>query len=501
VAVGLVAIAAGVLLRFVATSPLWLDEALSVNIASLPLGELVDALRRDGHPPLYYALLHGWMGLVGDGDVAVRALSGLFAVGALPLAWLAGRRRGGPVLAWIAVTVLALSPYALRYATETRMYAMVSFLVFAGYLLVDDVVRRGRRDWLRVTGIAVVAAALLYSHYWSLWLLAATVAVLGTVAWRRPDLVARDAAARVVGAVAVAGVAYLPWVPVMLEQAAHTGTPWAGRQRPVAAAAITLADIAGGRFQDAGFVGAVLLVLMLLAVFGRALDGHRILLELRTEPQFRAEAAVAVLAFGLGVGAAVATGSAYASRYAAVVFPFLVLLVAGGLTRFVAPRVRLGAVLALVGLSLLGVVFNVSEQRSQSRVVARAISGQAAPGDLVVFCPDQLGPSGSRELAGVDVEVVAYPTLGPAERVDWYDYAERNAVQDPAAKATEVARRAGPARGLFVVWNGTYRTFEGQCEALVEALGALRPGGRVLVPDGSGRYYEPATVVYFPPVA
>jgi hypothetical protein len=134
-------------------------------------------------------------------------------------------------------------------------------------------------------------------------------------------------------------------------------------------------------------------------------------------------------------------------------------------------------------------------------VVARAISGQAAPGDLVVFCPDQLGPSGSRELAGVDVEVVAYPTLGPAERVDWYDYAERNAVQDPAAKATEVARRAGPARGLFVVWNGTYRTFEGQCEALVEALGALRPGGRVLVPDGSGRYYEPATVVYFPPVA
>jgi hypothetical protein len=41
----------GVVLRFVQRSPLWLDEALSVNIAGLPLGDLFDALRHDGHPP------------------------------------------------------------------------------------------------------------------------------------------------------------------------------------------------------------------------------------------------------------------------------------------------------------------------------------------------------------------------------------------------------------------------------------------------------------------
>ncbi|HEY6417157.1 MAG TPA: glycosyltransferase family 39 protein, partial [Acidimicrobiales bacterium] len=88
-------VAAGVALRFVQRSPLWLDEALSVNIAQLPLGDLFEALRHDGHPPFYYLLLHYWMDVVGDGDAAVRALSGIFSVASLPLVWVAGRRLAG----------------------------------------------------------------------------------------------------------------------------------------------------------------------------------------------------------------------------------------------------------------------------------------------------------------------------------------------------------------------------------------------------------------------
>ena len=60
-AVGIVVVlVASIVLRFVASSALWLDEALSVNIARLPLGDLQEALKRDGAPPLYYVLLHFW---------------------------------------------------------------------------------------------------------------------------------------------------------------------------------------------------------------------------------------------------------------------------------------------------------------------------------------------------------------------------------------------------------------------------------------------------------
>ena len=163
-------------LRFVQRSPLWLDEALSVNIARLPLGDLFEALRHDGHPPLYYVLLHGWMEVVGEGDFAVRALSGIFAVASLPLAWIAGRRLAGPAGARWALVVVALSPYCVRYATEARMYSLVMLLVLAGYLVLSDALDRAPA-W-RLAALALISGLLLLSHYWSFYLLAATGLVL-----------------------------------------------------------------------------------------------------------------------------------------------------------------------------------------------------------------------------------------------------------------------------------------------------------------------------------
>jgi uncharacterized membrane protein len=128
----------GVVVRFATVSALWLDEAQTVNIARLPLGQMAEGLRHDGAPPLFYVLLHGWMRLFGDGDLSVRFLPGLFAVAALPLVWLAGRRLGGRTVAWSAVILLASSPFAARYATEARMYSLVVLLVLAGYLAVTE---------------------------------------------------------------------------------------------------------------------------------------------------------------------------------------------------------------------------------------------------------------------------------------------------------------------------------------------------------------------------
>src|ERR1051325_2259176 len=68
---------AGLVFFFWTRSDLWLDEALSVNIARLPLRDLPTALKHDGAPPLYYVLLHVWTAVLGSGDWAVRALSGV----------------------------------------------------------------------------------------------------------------------------------------------------------------------------------------------------------------------------------------------------------------------------------------------------------------------------------------------------------------------------------------------------------------------------------------
>jgi mannosyltransferase len=491
------AIVVGLVLRFVTRSALWLDEALSVNIAKLPLSQIPGALRHDGHPPLYYFLLHGWISLFGTGDVAVRSLSGLFAIAILPLAWLVGRRRGGRRLAWLFTAVMAMSPFVLRYATETRMYAMLMVAVLVLYLLLDDVVRRQRTGWGRLVALAVVTGLMLLTHYWSIWLLGSVELLLLWTWWRHADR--RPASLRAFVAIAVGGLAFVPWIPSFLYQAAHTGTPWAGVQRPTNMLGATIQDFGGGAFKDAIAVGAVMTVLVVLGLFGRAIGRFAVELDLRTRRHFRAEAAVAGLTLALGAGVSLVTATTYATRYAAVVYPLVGLLMAAGLACFDDPRVLTGVLACFLALCLLGAYWNVTFPRTQGREAAQAINKVAKTGDVVAFCPDQLGPAFSRSLdARLHLDEVVYPTFGSPLRVDWVDYADRNAAANPQRYATELLARAGDHR-IFLVWQGAYRTFGSQCEELLGALGQARPGSQTIVVGGGDRYFEPGSVTVFPP--
>lgn len=495
VAVGIVAVLAGGVLRFATRSGLWLDESLSVNIASLPVGDIGSWLRHDGHPPLYYLLLHGWMELFGSGDVAVRALSGVFGLLTLPLAYLAGRRRGGALLGWITLIVVALSPFAVRYSDEARMYSMVMFLAFAGYLLADDILRRGKSDWLRLGGVVVVATALLYTHYWALWLLAAAGLIALWRAWRPAEPADRRPALLFIGALVLAGVLFVPWLPSMLYQSAHTGTPWAKPMRPTVAFGFLVDDFGSGLYDDAVFFGMITVVLLALGLFGRARDERHIDIDVRTVPQMRAEALVGALTFGIGIVIAFGLRGAFATRYGSVVFPFLALLVAAGVTRFAGRWLRFGVLLVLCAYLGVGALWNVADTRTQMKEIGQAIDANAQPGDLVIYCPDQLGPAGSRA-TDADVREVAYPTFDDPTLVDWVDYKDRNEASDPEGFARRALDAAGPDGNVFLVWNPEYKTFDGKCEALLNALGAARPA-ETLVEQRSSMF-EHGYLTWFP---
>jgi mannosyltransferase len=495
---GIGVLVACVVARFVTRSPLWLDEALSVHIAELPLADIGEALRHDGHPPLYYWLLHGWLELVGDGDAATRALSGLLAVAALPLAWVAGCRLGGRRTGGAALLILATSPFAVRYATETRMYALVSLLVLAGHLLVRRAVDERSVPRARMLALAVLSGALALTQYWSLFLLAATAACL---AWwgRRRGTAARRTAGRLVVAIAAGGIAFVPWLPAFLEQAAHTGTPWATAPRPTVVLDQTLRDLGGGTIAEGGLLAAALVVLLLIGVLGRPTPSG-LVIGSRPAPGMLGEAAVVGLTLAVGAAVGLASGSTYASRYASVVLPLVVLVAARGLAVLPGRRAPLVAAAVVLVLAAAGIVENVTAHRTQARAWVDAARAEVGPDDAFVACPDQLGPALRRTLDQdglASVPVLAYPTLDDGRLVDWYDYAERNDAAEPAAVAAEVLARVPAGGRVWVVWNGAYRTFEGDCEALLNALSVERGGFRTLVPDQGEAYFEHGALVVF----
>ncbi len=219
----------------------WIDEGISVGIASHDLGDIPALLREDGSPPLYYLLLHGWLALTGGGEAAARSLSLLFAAALVPASWWAANAIAGRRAGVVAAAIAAGCPVVSYYAQEARMYtlvALLSLLAAAAFVLAF---LQGRRRHLVTLGVAVVL--LLYTHNWGLFLVGA-MTVTWLWLWRGRRVAGRDGALL---AAAVA-VAYAPWLPTLAFQAAHTGAPWSSPPSLLALGALlaTLAVVARG---------------------------------------------------------------------------------------------------------------------------------------------------------------------------------------------------------------------------------------------------------------
>ncbi len=466
----------GLVFFFWTRSDLWLDEALSVNIARLPLRDLREALRHDGAPPLYYLLLHVWTRVFGSGDWAVRALSGVCMVGAAVALWFVGRRIAGRACGWIAVMLFVSNPFAIRYATETRMYALEMLLVAGGILAFRRALESPTLARLAVFGLIV--ALLVYTQYWALYLLAVIGVLLTALAWRGSYT---KAARRMLVAGAIGGLAFAPWFSTFLYQRAHTGTPWGDPVFPGVPWGYTLRDFAGGAVQEGWVLLIPMVALLLLGLFGSARDNRHIEIDLHTAPGARWEAIVLGATLVVGFTLNYIAGGAFETRYSAVVFPLFVVVVARGVTTVADPRVQAGVLAVVVGLGFVGGIRNVKTDRTQATQVAAVLRAEARPGDLVVYCPDQLGPAVHR-LAPPGLDQVTYPAFGSPKFIDWVDYKKRLADADPNAFARDALERAG-SHTIWLVTTQGYLTHPVVCNTLSTLFAGKRPRALLVAPN------------------
>lgn len=497
---GGVAIVAGVALRFWCPSALWLDEALSVDISRLPLIRIPGALAHDGAPPLYYVLLHFWMEVFGQGDFAVRALSGLVSVASLPVFWIAGRRVGGRGVAWVTFFLALSSPFAINYATATRMYSLMILLSLLGFLALGAAYESPSRG--RLVALAAVTAAILYTHYWGIYLVAAAGLWL---LWRMRTKRRGWAAFK---AMFYGGLLWLPWSPVFVFQALHTGTPWT---TPASAADLlgVFSDWSGG-----GAWGGLLMfatfLLFVLGTFGRTAvagtkvalvdsegqvthvdAGPAVVVELRPRPGMGPMVGIAVATLILAVVLGRLADAAFVARYTAVVLPLFLIVMATGVAVLPGRRFRVGCVAVLVLAGLLTGRAENAQQRTQAVQVAAVLNAQAQPGDVVVYCPDQLGPAVNRLLDVPGLTQLTFPrAIGP-DRVDWVNYIRTIQATDVSQFAQQMVARVPTGRTLWLVWRDGYPGFGGDCGYLQSWLSLLRSSsGVTLVHANGSTYYE-----------
>jgi uncharacterized membrane protein len=107
---------------------LWLDETFSIWMAHHSVADLLQwTIQIDQHPPLYYLLLHFWIGFNGDAAYEVRLLSALIGVATAPILYLIGKRISGTIVGLAAAVFMSFSLFNIYFAQETRMYTLLTF--------------------------------------------------------------------------------------------------------------------------------------------------------------------------------------------------------------------------------------------------------------------------------------------------------------------------------------------------------------------------------------
>jgi Dolichyl-phosphate-mannose-protein mannosyltransferase len=399
---------------------LWLDEAISVEQARMSLPDMLDALRTgDVHPPLHHLLLWVTVRIAGAGETAVRLPSLIAGTLLVPALYFAGRElyhrhRVG----LLAALVGALSPLAVWYSQEARMYSLFMLLALLAVWMQVRVVRRGRPvDWLLYT---LASAALLWTQYFGLLqVLVQQGAFAGVFVyrWRSGVPVGRALIGWAVSALTIvllclplAGLAS-DQLHAYLDRRAATPSSVGSSVAPSLEQLSIYAGIANAVWTVIGYhsdhtmllLGALWPLAMLGSLFmlGRGWSA--------TTALVTAAALVPIIAlFGLGL----LKRDLFEVRYFAGAVPLIALLIGRLLASF-KPRSVTGAIAgAAVGVMLVAGLTDQQLNRTNPRFydfegATARILGEARPGDTVIYSPSFLEPIAEYYLPRQDTRSIA----------------------------------------------------------------------------------------------
>ncbi|MGI5523675.1 glycosyltransferase family 39 protein [Micromonospora sp. CA-259024] len=363
------------------SAQLWRDELATWSAATRSPGDLARlAGTIDAATGPYYLLMHGWLAVVGDSTIALRAPAVLAMTVAAGLLAVLGARLVDRRCGLFAGLLFAVLPGTSRYGQEARPYAVATMLAVLATLLLVTALRRP--TWARWAGYAVAVAALGLIHLIALTLLAAHALVVLLAWWRGPA-----AAGVATGSHRTADRDRRVWrwvvavVPVVL-----LAGPLLLKARTQRSRQLNWVHLAGlddltalpGGVAQSSVVGGLLLG---VAALGAARLGRRALLPVS-----------AVLLPVLLLFAAGTVVPLWVPRYLVFVVPFACLLAGAALASVAAPAALVVVVLAgLLGLPDQAALRRTHEWPRSAPVdyagAARVIADGQRPGDAVVYSP------------------------------------------------------------------------------------------------------------------
>lgn len=165
------------------------------------------ALQDSKHTPLYFAILRLWVDLFGNSAAVMRSLSALISLLIFPcLYWLCLELFQSPLVGWIAVALVAVSPFQVLYAQDARPYSLLAVTILLSSVALLRAIRlKTKLSW----GLYILSWSLsIYTHTLSLFVfIAHGIYVLATYGIRRSKVSIAYLIATLVGV-----LTFTPWL-------------------------------------------------------------------------------------------------------------------------------------------------------------------------------------------------------------------------------------------------------------------------------------------------
>jgi hypothetical protein len=218
--------------------------------------------------------------------------------------------------------------------------------------------------------------------------------------------------------------------------------------------------------------------------------GPAVVVELRPRPGMGPLAGIGFGTLAVAIVLGAVANAAFVARYTAVVLPLFLLVMATGVAVIPGQRFRAGCVAVLTLAGLASGLSQNQQQRSQAAQVATVLNAQGQTGDVVVYCPDQLGPAVARLIRVPGMQELTFPrAIGPL-RVDWVDYRKVIARTDVEKFAQSALSRLTTGHTLWLVWRDGYPGLGSDCGYLKNWLDLLRAPAVTVVRQESSTFYE-----------
>ncbi|MBI2611775.1 glycosyltransferase family 39 protein [Candidatus Gottesmanbacteria bacterium] len=194
-------------IKYLAQS-IWRDEGFSFFMAKENIMQIILNSINDFNPPLYYILLHIWMSVFGEIDIALRMMSFIFHVLTTYYVFLLARKIFWEKFAFWVAAFTFFNPMLLYYAFEIRMYSLFALFTIAS--LYYFLAKRWR-------AYAIFGTLGMYTHSFFSFIIFSYLVFL---------FLARQFQRKIILRTILPLLFFLPWVPFLLFQFKESQNTW-----------------------------------------------------------------------------------------------------------------------------------------------------------------------------------------------------------------------------------------------------------------------------------